>query len=248
MASYIALAAFCAVYAAQGSLADENGHSGNGTLSTGSTPAAASSSTTSSQAAKAMLEQLNNYLDRDYLIALAAVALALFVYRAAISVVQHTRTVACLSNDTQRYFAIPNLDFTKFKNQFLYAPVFKNRHNREFHLSSALNMGTLPTRFQSIFLIGIVAANITLCVYDIPWMSAEASILPVLRNRMGTIAVANMIPVMVLSSPKNPLIKLLNVSYDSMNIMHRNFARLAVVEAIVHMLCWVIGEVQKSKS
>lgn len=195
-----------------------------------------------------MLEELNNHLDRDYLISLTVFVFALLIYRAVSSMVHHTRTLACLHNDAQRYFAIPHTEWVNFKNNFILAPLFKTRHNRELQISSAINIGTLPTRFQSIFLVAIITANITLCVYGIPWHESEVEVLPILRNRTGTIAVTNLIPVILLSSPKNPFIKLLNISLDSMNIMHRNFARLAIIEAVAHTICWVIATGKKSKT
>ena len=195
----------------------------------------------------AVSRELNNHLARDYLIALAGFTFVFLLYRLVLRVIHYTRTLACLNNNTQRYFATPNVDWNKVKLHLLYAPFFKARHKQEVRLSSALSMGTLPTRFQSILLAAIMATNIIICVYDIPWHESATEVLPVLRNRTGTIAVANLIPVMVLSSPKNPLIKLLNIPFDSMNIIHRNLARLAVFEAVIHTLCYIIGTVKTSK-
>ena len=125
--------------------------------------------------------------------------------------------------------------------------MFGARHKREILLSSALSMGTLPTRFQSILLTAIIVTNVTFCVYGIPWHDSGTDVLPVLRNRTGSIAVVNLIPVMILSSPKNPFIKRLNIPLDSMNIIHRNMARLAIFEAVVHTVCYVIGAVKTSR-
>ena len=198
--------------------------------------------------AAAIMEELSSHLRRDYLIALAGFVFTLLLYRLVVCVVEHIRTLASLKNDTQHYFAMPNNEWSRFKKHILYAPLLKSRHNRELRLSTAINMGTLPTRFQALLLSGILAANITLCVYGIPWHASVKDVLPVLRNRTGTLSVANLIPIIVLSSPKNPLIKILNISFDSMNIVHRNLARIAILEAVAHTVCWMIGTVQKSKS
>lgn len=193
-------------------------------------------------------EELNSHLSRDYLLALAGSIFVLLLYRMVLHVVYHVRTLACLNdNKKQRYFATPNMDWTNFKLHLLYAPLFKARHKRELRLSLALNIGTLPTRFQSLLLVAILATNITICVYGIPWHDSETDVLSILRNRTGSIAVANLIPVIILSSPRNPLIKLLNISFGSMNIMHRNLARLAISEVVMHTLCCVIGTVKTSK-
>ncbi|KAF7508851.1 hypothetical protein GJ744_008560 [Endocarpon pusillum] len=188
-------------------------------------------------------ELLNHKLPRNYFLALAAFACMFIFYRLMIVAVQNFRTIACLSNDTQRYFAIASPQWAKFKSMMLYAPLFRARHNREFRLSSAINMGTLPSRFQSIFIGVIVATNVVLCVYGIRWTTPRAKVLSVLRNRTGTISVANMIPLVLMAGRNNPLIPLLNVSFDSFNMMHRWLGRLAILEAIAHTLCWMISKV-----
>jgi hypothetical protein len=47
----------------------------------------------------------------------------------------------------------------------------------------------------------------------------------------------------LLAGRNNPLIPLLNVSFDSFNMMHRWLGRLAVIEAIAHTLCYTINKV-----
>lgn len=196
-------------------------------------------------AEEAAAEVLNYKLPRNYFLALAAFACIFIFYRLATVAIQNLRTVACLSNDTQRYFAIPSPHWGKFKSMILYAPLFRTRHNREFKLSSAVNLGTLPSRFQSMFLGAIVATNVIICVYGIHWSTPRAQALSVLRNRTGTISVANLIPMVLMAGRSNPLIPLLNVSFDSFNMMHRWLGRVAVLEAIAHTLCWVVSKVDK---
>ena len=253
MKHYVAFASLFAIGAAQGSslagygIAKYARNAGNASVTAGEAPALEPPSGNSAANTFALSEELNRHLARDYLIALAGVVFVLLLYRIVLHIIHHTRTLACLTNDTQRYFATPNADWISFKLLLLYAPLFKARHKRELRLSSALNMGTLPTRFQTILLTAIMAANVTLCVYGLPWHDPETDILPMLRNRTGSIAVANLVPVMIMSSPKNPLIKLLNIPFDSMNVIHRNLARFAIFEAVIHSLCYVIGNVKSSK-
>jgi hypothetical protein len=253
MSHYIAFAYVFAIAAAQESspagygVASFATEAGNSSLAGGGTPAPKSSSGNTVEVAFALSEELNNHLSKDYLLVLAGFVFLLLLYRVVLNVIHHTRTLACLNNNTQRYFAKPNIDWANFKLALLYAPLFRARHKREVRLSSALSMGTLPTRFQSMLLTAIIATNVTLCVYGIPWHDLGTDVLPVLRNRTGSIAVANLIPVMILSSPKNPFIKLLNIPLDSMNIIHRNLARLAILEAVVHTVCYVIGAVKTSR-
>lgn len=189
-------------------------------------------------------EELNTDFSRNYFVALAAFSCILIAFRLTNMAIQHLRTLACLSNDTQRYFAVPSPLWSKFKARFLYAPLFRTRHNREFRLSSAINMGTLPTRFQSIFIGAFVATNVFLCVHEVDFGKPRAQVLSTLRNRTGTISVANLIPMVIMAGRNNPLITWLNVPFDSFNMMHRWLGRLAVLEAIAHMLCWTISKVE----
>ena len=207
--------------------------------------AAGGTSTGTAAAAEAHQSQLNGYLGHDYLFALLGFTAVVLIYRMVTYIMQYIRTLACLGNDSQRYFTLPNPNWAIVKNKLLYAPLLRARHNREFRLSSAVNMGTLPTRFQAMFLCAVLAANVSVCVYGIPWRDPEKQVLPILRNRTGTISVANLIPIMIMGSPANPLIPWLDVSYDSFNMMHRWFGRFSVLQAIAHTVCWMIATVQK---
>lgn len=122
-------------------------------------------------------------------IILASLIVGLIMWRAALETVKWIRMLACLNSDTQTYFIAPSMWFAAFKKHVLYAPVLSKRHNREIQLSSAMNVGTLPTRFQLFFLSGIFATNVAFCVVSIPFDGAIATVAPVLRNRTGILAV-----------------------------------------------------------
>jgi Ferric reductase like transmembrane component len=254
MNHYITLVSMFAIVGAQGISIAEHGvakharSAGNASVVDGGTPVLKPPSGNTATDAFTLSEELNYHLGRDYLIALAGFVFALLLYRVVLHVVHHTRTLACLTNDTQRFFTTPNAEWNSFKLHLIHAPLFKARHKRELRLSSALNMGTLPTRFQSILLAAVLATNVALCVYGIPWHGSQTEVLSMLRNRTGSMAAANLIPIMILSSPKNPLIVMLNIPFDSMNIIHRNVARLAIFEAVIHTLCYFIGSVKTSRS
>ena len=189
----------------------------------------------------------DNELFAHYLlILLAGIAIALGVYRVVIHSVQYIRTLTCLNNDTQRYFRAPNHAFGNIKQHLLYAPLLRKRHNRELRIS-ALNLGVLPTRFQSLFLTAVVLMNVIFCVYKIEWHGQQSALLSHLRNRTGTLAVVNMIPLVIMAGRNNPLILLLNVSFGNFNFIHRWFGRIVVVEAVVHVLAFTISMVNKGK-
>ena len=180
------------------------------------------------------------------LILLAGIVVTLGIYRVVIYSVQYIRTLTCLNNDTQRYFREPNHAYGKVKQHLIYAPLFRKRHNRELRISS-LGFGVLPTRFQSLFLTGIVAMNVIFCVYNIEWHGNQSALLNHLRNRTGTLAVVNMIPLVIMAGRNNPLISLLNISYDTFNLIHRWFGRIVVGETIAHVLAFTIMMVNKCK-
>lgn len=45
-----------------------------------------------------------------------------------------------------------------------------------------------------------------------------------------------------MATRNNPLIKWLNLSFDTFNLLHRWFGRIVVLEILAHTLAWVVGE------
>ncbi|KAL9603252.1 MAG: hypothetical protein Q9219_001273 [cf. Caloplaca sp. 3 TL-2023] len=182
---------------------------------------------------------------RYILTALAAVVFALLVHRVVIQSIRYIRTLTCLNNDTQKYFKMPNLTFGAVKQHLLYAPLLRRRHNRELYLAW-FHLGYIPTRFQSLFLAGVIIMNVTLSVSGIEWNGTRAAALGHLRNRTGTLSVVNMIPLVILAGRNNPLISLLNISFDNFNLVHRWFGRIVVLQALAHTLAEVLDIVDKA--
>ncbi|KAH8653475.1 ferric-chelate reductase [Xylariales sp. PMI_506] len=177
----------------------------------------------------------------DYLLIICgAVSVALIIWRITSSLVRYVRHVSSLTNDTQRYFAKPSKQMSWLKKNFLYSPLFSKRRNREFQLSKAANMGTLPTRFEMLFLVSYFATNVAFCVINIPFQTFSDA-LTQLRNRSGTLAIVNMIPLFVMASRNNPLIVWLDVPFDTFNLIHRWFGRIVALEAVCHTLAWMIA-------
>ncbi|KAL8667255.1 MAG: hypothetical protein Q9202_000828 [Teloschistes flavicans] len=189
---------------------------------------------------------VDNYRFAKYtLYTLASVIFCLFVYRVVIHSVRYIRTLTCLNNDTQRYFKMPSLAFGALKQHLLYAPLFRRRHNREVHLGF-FHLGYIPTRFQSLFLAGVITMNVTLSVWGIEWNGTRAAALSHLRNRTGALSVVNMIPLVVLAGRNNPLIGLLDISFDNFNLVHRWFGRIVVLQGLAHTIAEVMNIVDKS--
>jgi hypothetical protein len=90
-------------------------------------------------------------------------------------------------------FARPSNIFASMKMNLLHAPVFSKRHNREFQLSAAVNVGTLLARLQLLFLIGYFGTNVVFCAVSIQWSTTYTTVCQQLRNRTGILAVVNMV-------------------------------------------------------
>ncbi|KAI9809496.1 MAG: hypothetical protein M1827_006802 [Pycnora praestabilis] len=186
--------------------------------------------------------RLSNYL----FIIFGSILVALLFYRTVLYSVQYIRTLTCLNNETQRYFAAPNDTFAKMKEHMIYAPLFRSRHKREFRLSSAMSMGILPTRLQTLILGGYLGTNFAFCVIGIDWNGDQETVLSALRNRTGVLAVVNMLLLVILGGRTNPLIAILNIPFDVFNLMHRWLGRMVVLEALCHTLAWTIAKVHGS--
>ena len=196
----------------------------------------------SSPAAVAAVAADNLLFSYYVLIVLSAVVVSFFIYRIANDAVRHLRTLTCLNNDTQQYFRTPNKIFGFIKQHLFYAPLFKKRHSRPVR-AGPIELGTLPTRLQGLLIAGIIAMNVVLCVYGIEWHGPIVTKLKHFRNRSGTLAVVNLIPLVAMAGRNNPLIWLLNISYDTFNLMHRWFGRIVVSLAITHATVEIINMV-----
>ena len=172
-----------------------------------------------------------------------AVVSAMLIYRWGLVLLRHVRRLANLNHGTssdgkQRYFSIPDENYSKVKRDLITAPLWKKRHNREFKLSAATNMGTLPGRLQTLFLLGYLAMQISFCVITIEWTNPELWYDDA-RNRTGVLSVMNMIPLFLLAGRNNPLIFLLGISFDTYNLIHRWLGRIVVLEGVVHTAIWM---------
>lgn len=168
------------------------------------------------------------------------------VYQVVFHFIRYVRTVACLSNETQRYFAAPSVMFGRFKKYFLDAPLFRTRHHREFKLSTAINAGTLPSRLQMAFLVGYFGTNVAFCVISINWSGTYKEVASEFRNRTGVLAVMNMLPLFLLAGRNNPFITFCGISFDTFNLIHRWFGRIVVLEAITHSFAFIASKVHST--
>lgn len=143
----------------------------------------------------------------------------------------------------QRYFMHNRTQiWPRIKRSLLYAPLWKNRHNREIQITQAVSMGTLPSRFHTILLLLYVASNIAYCLV-MDWSLSSYTVIAEMRGRTGVLAALNLIPTVLFALRNNPLIPILRISYDTFNLFHRWCARIMVLESIIHTIMWAFNTV-----
>ncbi|KGO76642.1 FAD-binding 8 [Penicillium italicum] len=181
-------------------------------------------------------------------ISLSIVAVALFCGRVAqISHAYLRQITASSANKLQQTFwAQEQSTWWPFiKKQILYAPLGKKRHNRELQLSSAVNVGTLPSRLQTILVVLYFASQVAYCVILDYSVNNKAALVAELRGRSGTLAVLNMVPLFLLAGRNNPLIAILHISFDTYNLLHRWLGRMVVLESVMHTTAWAVNAVDE---
>ncbi|PNS20126.1 Ferric reductase transmembrane component 1 [Sphaceloma murrayae] len=169
---------------------------------------------------------------------------AMFLHRITMSVLKHMRNLACMNNEKQKYFADVDPKYAGAKKHLLDAPLFSKRHNREIMLSSAINVGTIPSRLQTLFITAYFGINIAFCFLWLNYGAKRSDLLREIRNRTGVLSFVNMIPLFLFAGRNNFLIKLLDVSFDSYNMMHRWLGRIAVLHAIAHTVAYCTNKVE----
>ncbi|KAI1449135.1 ferric reductase like transmembrane component-domain-containing protein [Annulohypoxylon stygium] len=216
------------------------------------TDAAATPSSTISPFSTALngVDQEGNMLFRDSLWwTLGGMALILLTIRLVVIGWSQLRHVSAMSasGEQQAYWKKTQWSWMPgFKKNLLYAPLWKKRHNREIKLSSAVSMGTLPSRLHSVILAIYLLSNAAYMFYE-EWNRPNGySLAAEIRGRSGTLSLVNMVPLLILAGRNNPLIELLHVSFDTYNLIHRWMGRTVVIEVIIHTLAWAYVEIAAS--
>lgn len=212
------------------------------TAASAATPAGGNQQNAETQA---YLTNLNKNLSENYAWSLLAFAVVVFLYRSLVRLYAHMRHLSSLTATSQRYFAEGDPRVNWIKNHILYAPIFRHKRATETQLHRMFNLGSLPTRFQSIFIGAIIVVNVFACCWEVPWNDERLQVLPILRNRTGTLSVANLVPILLMATIKNPLIEILDISYDTFNLMHRWLGRLSILQGVAHTVCYIVAKVEK---
>ncbi|KAJ3518459.1 hypothetical protein NM208_g14505 [Fusarium decemcellulare] len=153
------------------------------------------------------------------------------------------RQVSAMSvaGEKQGYWRISQWSWMPgMKKHLIYAPLWKKRHNRELRISSAISIGTLPSRLHSIILFIYLGSNFAY-MFVLNWHNEnKMAFCAELRGRSGTLSLVNMVPLIIFAGRNNPLIGLLKISFDTYNLLHRWMGRIVVLEAIIHTISWAI--------
>lgn len=191
-------------------------------------------------------EALNDDMAHYTILVLGCAAVAFLAWQIWFRFSAHLRRLSTFGDDKQRYFVSAHDTFSWVKEHLIYAPLFHARHNREFQLSSAINMGNLPSRFHGLLIAVFIAMNVILCVNTVPYRSEEETVAGVVRNRTGTMATINLIPLVLMAGRNNPLIAMLRVPFNTWNLLHRWLGRIVVLEALAHTFAWMIPEAREA--
>lgn len=187
----------------------------------------------------ARYELLNRNIEISYvsaLVGLAAVLVAIRLLR--VHRLFQKRRGAIYTAGNQKCTGL----ITFLKADVLYAPLWRLRRAKEaVYLRSSINFGQLPQRLHILCIFVFICVNIFLITWNLPWSEPATTLIPLLRNRLSSVAIANFIPIVVTSTVQNPLISLLHISYDSFNSIHRWIARITILELITHGLCNIVG-------
>ncbi|TDZ40754.1 Ferric reductase transmembrane component 3 [Colletotrichum trifolii] len=124
------------------------------------------------------------------------------------------------------------------KRHFLYAPLFKFRRARRLSV-----FGTLPSRSLGGFLLFYAASNAAYMFAVDFGNPNKYALCAEIRGRTATLAVANMLPLVLLIGHSNPLTMLLRLKYDECIMLHRWIGRLIILEGLLHGTAWAIVHV-----
>lgn len=193
-------------------------------------------------------EEVNRQFSWALLCALCWLVGIFFAVQSTLRVREYIRLLACMANDTQRHYLPPILAWAGLKKHLIYAPLLRKRHTQEPQFSAVPSTCCIPTRLQFCIIAIIALMNGCFCLTQIPWKSSTEDLLTVIRNRLGTIAVVNLIPLVLLAGRYNPLSRLLSINFDALNIIHRWLGRIVMLEAVAHAAMWIAGESERCRN
>ncbi|KIW05033.1 uncharacterized protein PV09_04189 [Verruconis gallopava] len=188
------------------------------------------------------VNQVQNYFFAHVLIVmLCALILMTIGLRLTQKVISTLRHLTVLGNpDRQGYWKYNKTTWWPLLKRYLtYAPLWKDRHNREIYVSENVSLGCIPSRGHFLLIAMYTISNMAYCLV-LPYSDGHTIVLVNLRGRSGMLAALNMIPTIVFALRNNPLIGFLNTPYDTFNLFHRWLGRIVVVEGVMHTVAWIV--------
>ncbi|ORY18543.1 ferric reductase [Clohesyomyces aquaticus] len=197
--------------------------------------------------------QTANYLYVNLLTTTAVTFTLLLVLFRIITAIQHDRrrVSAIICPESQDFWSNNRYRWWgNFKRHVAYSPIWRNRHNRELQLSSAMGMGTLPSRLHFVIILIYATSNVIYCfmVPEAPERDEDHLKMEIaaFRGRTGSLAVFNMILTILFALRNNPFIWLFGISFDTFNLFHRWTARIVFLEALGHISAWGLNTYRSS--
>ncbi|MCJ1289034.1 hypothetical protein MMC34_000566 [Xylographa carneopallida] len=188
----------------------------------------------------------DNLSSKGLFTSIALVFLVILIIRLVQMGVAHLRHLTSMgetSSGVEKYWSQDDGSYwSAVKRDLLYAPLGKKRHNREIQLSTAINVGTIPSRFDTLLLSLYFTSNVVYTLLLDYWVLDKAAIWAEIRGRTGHLSVINAVMVIVFAGRNNPLISLFGPSFDTFNLFHRWGGRIVIIEAVVHTIAWGINE------
>ncbi|KAF2472965.1 ferric reductase [Lindgomyces ingoldianus] len=201
------------------------------------------------------VDQPANYLYVNLLITTVfTIVLLTIAYRILTAIQRDRRQVTAINSPPtfNQDFWAKNRFFWwgDFKRYLVYSPLWRTRHNREFQISNAVGMGTLPSRLQLIIMVVYSVSNLIYC-FRIPEPPEHDDFhnkkeIAAFRGRCGSLAAFNIILTILFALRNNPFIWLLHISYDTFNLFHRWTARLVFLESVGHVGAWMLNTYRTS--
>lgn len=196
-------------------------------------------------------ERIHDYVNNTF-ITMAAASCAALLWRLG-STFAHYRRRSSQDNSRATSGTTSTVTST-FKKHVLYAPISRSRKARDIVIGpgAGINFGALPTRFEAVFIATYLIVNIVFIFVDIDYTAGKGSFLYAIRNRSGAVMTANLVrsnplpynaamqelivqeqvPLYLFASRNNPLIKILDLSFDKFNLLHRWLGRIVTVEYV----------------
>jgi hypothetical protein len=142
------------------------------------------------------------------------------------------------TEEQQLFWTYNNSFWSRIYKNLLIAPLMYGRHNKEMQLSTAVSVGTIPSRLHTLFLAFYFLSNLLYCCILDYHHQPRPALLAEARGRTAHLAVMNMLPLFLFSARNNPFISILGISFETFNLFHRWIDRIVVLEGLAHTFIW----------